>query len=475
MSGQWISQFLRLYFRPLSAISSIIDEGSWLFALVLVGVLSLLLQVTVFSHVYGAYEAVYRHLEPAERAARQKEYQAALRAMMGPAPAAARTLPTNSQGAPPGVGPATEFDEEGEVPDFVIERKPLPLVGNYGWWFISFAPGSFFSTILGTALLYVPCLILVVTMTDSVGSFGVVLRRDYGPLLTCVLMVWAAAHLPIALAGLAIPRLGLGSRTALLLWSVSAVWFALLVALVLRTLFGVRFDKGLVIVSISAAAFVVQTKLFAVVSPFLFSPFLLFYAFSMFRGDIGDIGFSLRQRQSFRRSMEAATINPRNAEAHYQLGLIFLQRRQYHEATERLKRAIEIDPSETDAQYQLGRIARIQNRLQEALNYFSAVIEQDSKHSHHEVWREIGLTYFNATMYREAEEALQRFVEQRPYDPEALYYYGLTLKQIDSPLAREMFERCIEAVGTMPSYRQGQVRKWRKMAQQQLSPRAQAA
>jgi hypothetical protein len=31
----------------------------------------------------------------------------------------------------------------------------------------------------------------------------------------------------------------------------------------------------------------------------------------MFRGDIGDIGFSLRQRQGFRRSMEAATINPK--------------------------------------------------------------------------------------------------------------------------------------------------------------------
>jgi tetratricopeptide (TPR) repeat protein len=249
-----------------------------------------------------------------------------------------------------------------------------------------------------------------------------------------------------------------------------------LVAFVLRTLLGVRFDRALVIVSISALAFAVQAKLFMVVSPYLFSPFLLFYAFSMFRGDLGDIGFSLRQRQSFRRSMEAATINPRNAEAHYQLGLIFLQRRQYNEAGERFKRAIEIDPSETDAQYQLGRIARIQNRLQEALDYFSLVVAQDSKHSHHEIWREIGLTYCDAGMFPEAQEALQRFVEQRPYDPEALYYYGQTLSQIgDLLLAREIYQRCIEAVGTMPSYRQGEVRKWRKLAQQQLSARAQTA
>jgi hypothetical protein len=48
-------------------------------------------------------------------------------------------------------------------------------------------------------------------------------------------------------------------------------------------------------------------------------------------------------------------------------------------------------PLQTDAHYQLGRMARMQNRLQEALDYFSTVIEQDDRHSHHEVWREIGL------------------------------------------------------------------------------------
>jgi len=80
----------------------------------------------------------------------------------------------------------------------------------------------------------------------------------------------------------------------------------------------------------------------------------------MFRGDIGDIGFSLRQRQGFRRSMEAATINPRDASAHYQLGLIYQYRRQYAEAISRFQRAIEIDSDETDAHFQLGRIAREQ-------------------------------------------------------------------------------------------------------------------
>jgi hypothetical protein len=32
-----------------------------------------------------------------------------------------------------------------------------------------------------------------------------------------------------------------------------------------------------------------------------------------------------------------------------------------------------------------------------------------------------------------------------------------------------MFQRCIEAVKTMPYYRRSQLRKWRKLAQSQLS------
>ena len=62
--------------------------------------------------------------------------------------------------------------------------------------FVSFAPPSFFTAVLGMAILYIPCLILLVASSGANASFSVLLRRDYGPLLTCGLMAWAAAHLP---------------------------------------------------------------------------------------------------------------------------------------------------------------------------------------------------------------------------------------------------------------------------------------
>jgi tetratricopeptide (TPR) repeat protein len=160
-----------------------------------------------------------------------------------------------------------------------------------------------------------------------------------------------AAHLPFTLAGFALEPLGLSEKTALGLWAASAICFGLLMALGLRMLFGINYSKGLLLVAVAALSFSVQAKLFASVSPFLFSPFLLFYGFMMFRGDIGDIGFSLRQRQGFRRSMEAATINPKDASAHYQLGLIYQYRRQYGEAISRFEKAIQIAHDETDAHF----------------------------------------------------------------------------------------------------------------------------
>src|SRR5262249_9116713 len=276
-----------------------------------------------------------------------------------------------------------------------------------------------------------PCLILLVAMSGANASFSVLLRRDYGPLLTCGLMAWAAAHLPFAVAGIALESLKLNEKTALGLWAASAICFGLLMALGLRMLFGINYSKGLLLVSVAALSFSVQAKLFASVSPFFFSPFLLFYAFSMFRGDIGDIGFSLRQRQGFRRSMEAATINPRDAGAHYQLGLIYQYRHQYAEAISRFEKAIQIAHDETDAHFQLGRIAREQGRLQDAINYFSVVLEQDDKHAHSEIWREVGATYLAASMCADAQEALAKFINRRPYDPEGLYYYGKTLEQLE--------------------------------------------
>lgn len=446
-----------LLYRPVSAMGRIVDEGNWLYAAVVVAALSMVFHLTVTGSIYSNYEAVERELPKVSEVGEE----AAQRAWPKP-----ETVNFDAYAN-------VDFEEESAPPSFYFERLPLPLVGKHGWWFVSFAPPSFFTAVLGMGFLYVPCLLILVAMTGTANaSFGVLFRRDYGPLVTCGLMAWAAAHLPFSLAGLALKPLGLEEKTALGLWAASAISFALLMAVGVRMLSGINYLKSLLLVSIAGLSFSIQARFAFNVPFYILSPCLLFYAYHMVRGNIGEMGFALRQRQSFRRSMEAATINPRDGSAHYQLGLIYQYRHQYAEALSRFQKAVEIANDETDAHFQLGRIAREQGRLQDAINHFSVVLEQDDKHSLSEIWREIGATYLAASMFADAKEALDKFIERRAYDPEGLYYYGKTLEQLEQhDEAREVFARCVEAVKTMPSYRYREQRKWDKLARERLSAR----
>lgn len=252
----------------------------------------------------------------------------------------------------------------------------------------SFVTTSVFGTLFGLAALYVPACLLVATLVAPVGSFGVAFRRDYGSLLVCALFSWAAAHLPFALMGLGI---GVASATSwswtVGAWLAGALAFGVLMVLSLRTVFGLGFGAAAATAGLGVTAFALLP-----IAPLLASPLLLFWGWQYFRGDVSAIQWSFERRQGFKRHLQAATLNPRDSEAHYQLGLIYQQRRQLPEATERFRKAVEIDPGEVDAHYQLGRIARSERRFPEAILHFEEVVRRDPKYSSHEVWREIGAT-----------------------------------------------------------------------------------
>jgi tetratricopeptide (TPR) repeat protein len=177
----------------------------------------------------------------------------------------------------------------------------------------------------------------------------------------------------------------------------------------------------------------------------------------------------LRSRQNFHRMLEAAAVNPHDAEARYQLGLIYQQRRQYSEAIRQFKSAVEIDPKETDAHFQLGRIALEQGRLKDAFASLQTVLDLDEKHSSSEILRELGRMYLAAKQYEDARRELEMYVERRPYDPEGLYYYGQAREQLgDTAGAREAYGRAVESARSTPRFRRPHTAKWSRLAQKQL-------
>jgi tetratricopeptide (TPR) repeat protein len=195
----------------------------------------------------------------------------------------------------------------------------------------------------------------------------------------------------------------------------------------------------------------------------------LYYAYSLFASDVRALGDGLRSRQHLRDQLEIATNNPRDADAHYQLGLIYQKRRQYTDAIARFERALAIDASDADPHLQLGRIALDQGRYEDAVNHLKTAAALDDKASASEVWRDLGTASFQTARYEDAAAALEKYAGRRPYDPEGLYWLGRTHVSLGhADRAREYFQQCIEAVNTAPRHRRAQVRKWARQSQSAL-------
>ncbi len=329
-------------------------------------------------------------------------------------------------------------------------------------------PFSFYTPLLVLAAIYVPGTLLVTNMIARLGSLGAVFQRDYPALLTCTSMAWTAAQIPVVVAAWLVPLPVLAMVAA-----AACLYFAVLMFFAVRTVFGTGNGVAAGAVCLSWIPLVAAVFLWA---PLRFllgwvaSPFFLFYAIYFLRGEFSNVGAGFRSRQNFSRMLEAAAVNPHDAEAQYQLGLIHQQRRQYSEAIQRFQNAVAIDASETDAHFQLGRIAREQGRLKDALTHFQAVIDLDDKHSQSEILRELGAVYLTAGQYQDARNELAVYIERRPYDTEGLYYYGAALEGLgEAEQAREMYTRAIESDRTAPQYRRRYTARWSRLAQKQLT------
>lgn len=424
-----VNLLLQLYYRPAAAMSDIIDRGSWVFAAVAMLVVLLVFQFAIstrIEHQYDVSRFVY--------------------------------------------GQDFEGIVEGE--DTVVRKPAFPVGGRGVLYFFSFEPLSI-GPMVSLLLFFVPALLLMSRILGAAGYVSANARNNYMPLSTCVMMAWTAAHLPFAIAGILLASASVDAFIFVLMWAASGLLFGALTIFAVRTVLGVNYVPALIIVIVAAFAFPLGMNVFRYISPFLFSPFLLIMAVLYFGGFLSSeargLGSSFRQKQNFKRYLESTTVNPRDADAHVQLALIYLQRRQDSKALEHLNKAYEIDATEIDANYELGKFSRRNKEYQKALDHFSVVVEQNDKHALSEIWREIGATYLEAGMPAEAENALDTFISRRPFDAEGLYYLGKALKtKGDTEKAREMFNQAVEAAKNSPRFRRHEIAQWGRLAEKEM-------
>jgi tetratricopeptide (TPR) repeat protein len=384
----------------------------------------------------------------------------------------------------------------------MLRRGPMLVLGVL---FSAVAP------ILTVAVVIVPMMTLIANLFDRRGSFSVVLQQEYGSLASVALYALTAASLLTLLIATFLHFSGLqASYFAGLLQSQDSeemrrmaqflgmsaeqftqyktlnsdpvfvsrrlfemVRFPLLLVgglVTVREVFRVSILRSVTITLLTGLASLPLTAiLYPMFGKIVGSPFLLIFAFLLLRGYFSGVVSTQRARAAFKQNLEAATINPRDSSAHYNLGLIHQQRGELDQARERFQRAIDIDPEELDAHYQLGRIARAQNRLPEAIGHFEEVVQRDQSHAQHEIWREIGATYVAAGQYSDARDALEKFLDRRSNDPQGLYLIGRAHAGLgDNQEATSSMQACIEAVKTAPAYKYRTEKRWLHEAQQFL-------
>ena len=346
------------------------------------------------------------------------------------------------------------------------------------------------------AVFFAPTALFLTTLLDRRGSFRLLFQQEYSALTSTLFYALSGASLLTllltvagklsgvqeALAGrmlnevlakgplptviepaLITPGVIAAGLSITILSIIFSVWATLAIRVALRLSWG----RCVFIVIIAGILLLAGFRILPLVGAILASPFLLLMLFLLLRGVVSDVTRTHRARESFKQNLEAATINPADSSAHYNLGLIHQTRGEFDLARERFERAVQIDPDEVDAHYQLGRIARHQKRWADAIKHFEQVVSSDQSHAQYEVWREVGATYLAAGQFADAINALEPFIERRPSDPEALYLMGRAHAGLGHQReAKSLMQACIEAVKTAPAYKYRSDKRWLNEAQQ---------
>jgi tetratricopeptide (TPR) repeat protein len=343
----------------------------------------------------------------------------------------------------------------------------LVLAVAAGLLFVGLALSPIFLSLALLAAVFVPVAVIVVNKLEGTGSAGVVLPRDYMPMLVCHVMAYTAVLLPAAalarIAGL------LENDLVQIAVAIAAqLGFAFLSVCAIRTVAGTGWGRAVITaasaIAVSAGALYgysfVRGALY-----FLASPFVLYYLYIMFGKDLRGFGGGLSSRQRMRQLLEMSAVNPHDSDARYQLGLIYQQRRDYTRARECFEQAVAIDPKEPEAQYQLGRTLRALGDPSAALQHLKAAVAIDDKVAQSEPLREIGAACLDLGAEpgrnQEAVAVLREYTNRRNFDPEGLYWFGLALSRVgEAPAAREALQQAIEAARTAPPQRRRQVGQW---------------
>ncbi len=333
--------------------------------------------------------------------------------------------------------------------------------GFSSFWFLdSLLRLNFVQSLLFLCLVYIPS---VVCLSNAIAGEGLGLtmsRYEYRSHLAVLLPLWGALLLITAPVPLLFPQVILADVGMI---SLRFVFFAVLT--IVYTIWAIR-ELNNISSMAAAGAFVLSwftLPVFYVLIVFLFAlPFfillpVLYLGFQRFRWY-----FSARENERvFHRRLQELTLNPQDADAQHQLGLIHLKRGNLATAADYFERAIRIDPGCADYHYWLGRVFESKDDWPKALAEYEETYRINPEQGLGDIFREVGKAYLHTGNYEKAIEFLEFFLDTRGSDPEGRYWLAVAYQKLGKPEEmRVQLNTILEQARSNPRFFRKENRQW---------------
>lgn len=331
------------------------------------------------------------------------------------------------------------------------------------------APPSFLESLLSTnliqillffSLVYVPALIALSNLFAGDGLGFTISRAEYTSHVSALFPLWGTLFLIAAPIQWIVPQflvLGVLSISIGLLW--------LILSIVAYTVWAVR---EINYIPAAAALGVIVLSWFTLPVFYLLATFLLalpffillpfVYVFAMRLRELLAVRGSLRD---FQQHLHSLTLNPRDADAHYQLGLLHLQRAHLDAAQGYFEQALAVDPQDPDYHYSMGRAFEARGEWPRAMEEYEATYRLNPEYGLGDIFREVGKGYLHTDRLDKAIEFLKFFLERRSSDPEGRYWLAFALRRsgkLDE--MRIQLNTILEQARTSPRFFRREKREW---------------
>ncbi len=311
-------------------------------------------------------------------------------------------------------------------------------------------------TVLFFLLIYVPGIILLSSFIsgDSLGFW--VPRDQYRAHISALLPLWGVIFFVSAFFQwyvLAEPiGIGLGQLVLVILMSAYSIW-------VIRELNYLSLGAGLGVFALSwltlPVFYVLTTFLFAL--PFFIMIPVAYLGWQRMRTFVS----AKSAERDFQHHLHTLTLNPQDADAHHQLGLIHLKRRNLDAAQRCFSTAIKIDSKDADYHYFLGRVFELRGDWPRALESYEETYRLNAEYGLGDIFREVGKGYLHTDRVEKAMEFLKFFLETRGSDPEGRYWLAVAFRMRGDPanMAAQL-KTLLEQAHTNPRFFRKENRQW---------------